>query len=211
MKRTTLGVENQSFIFKLFTEGVKLSVADVYEAARIKKLSLNEPILAERTVRRAINNLERGGFIVAAGKQNNAILYAKQGTSFASGETGQGIIPIADDLVSVEHFLKVFGDIEIDPFTIKVAMLSPSANLFVRRMALVAVLSADSAGFDAELKRTAKRMHGVVRELEHITKILTRLLDSPIWYEQYRQRIAYELRHADPDVLETARALIKGE
>ena len=212
--RKALGVENEGIVFSVFEDDTKLTVSDVYELVRAKKKLDGEPPLHDRTIRRALASLEKSGFIITAGKQNNSVLYAKQGTSFSSDPNGQQIIPLAGNLVTVTEFLRLFADLEVNPFKVKANVVSDRAALDIRRLMLFVVLTADSPGYNNQLKKVNRDLHAVLGEFEHAANTLRNFLNSPVWYEQYRERIAREVRQTDqtsPEIVKTARAVLTGE
>lgn len=213
ISRTQMGIENQSFIFSLFKDGMKMTVSDVYEMARDVRVQANETPLQERTVRRCLNSLEKAGFIVTAGKQNNSMLYAKQGTSAFEQAAGANLIPFAGDIVSVEKFLRSFADPTIHPFKLKRNILSTDVEKLFNQWLLFAIISAGNVGLDEQLKQAAKGLQLYLNEVEHIQKLLSLFIDSPVWFEQYRDRIAYEVRRVqekDADLYQLAIDVIKG-
>jgi hypothetical protein len=213
LNRTQLGLENQSFVFGLFGDGQKLTVNDVYEMAREAKTKAGERPLNERTIRRALDGLQKAGFIITVGRQNNAILYGKQGTSAFEQAEGAELIPLAGELVSVEKFMRMFADPSLEPFKVKRDTLAVDAEQHMRQMLLFAIISSGSVGLDDKLKQASKLLHSYLAEVEYIQKVLKTFIDSPVWYEQYRDRIAYEVRRVqekDPALYQLAIDAIKG-
>ena len=215
LSRAQIGIENQSFVFSLFGDGQKLTVSDVYQMAHEAKMKTGERPLNERTIRRALTGLEKAGFIITAGRQtgSSAILYAKQGTSAFEQAAGSNLIPFAGELVSVEKFLRSFADPEIKPFKLKKDVLSTEIEHNFRQLLLFAIISSGESGLDEQLKQVSKTLHSRLAEIEHIQKVLKTFLDSPVWFEQYRDRIAYEVRRVqekDPELYQLAIDAIKG-
>lgn len=211
ISRTELGVQNRSIVYEVFKDGVKMTVNEVYEAVRESQKAKNERPLNERTIRRAIEGLLKGGFLVTVGRRNNAILYGKQGTAIT--DTDRQLISVGGKLVTVEEFLRTFADPELDPFKLKVSTLSHDATQNIRRRLLFTIISAGEPGYDQQLKLTSKDLHAYLAEVEHVANILKSFLDSPVWYQQYRDRIAYEVRRTakeDPELYQLTFDAIKG-
>jgi hypothetical protein len=209
ISRSQLGLENQSLVFSVFEDGVKLTVNDVVEAVNSKLAQKGQPNLHERTVRRAIDALEKKAFIQSVGRQQTAILYAKQGTEITEDAA---LIPLPGELVSVEKFLRLFAENE-EPFRLKVPTLTQSASLHLRQQLLFAIISAGHPGYSEALKHASKNLRGYLREIEHIQAVLKTFLDSPVWYEQYRDKIGYNVRRAeqsDAELIQLCRDIIQG-
>jgi hypothetical protein len=210
--RSKIGLENQSFVFGLFEQGQKLTVRDVYELAREKKKQNDERPLNERTIRRAIESLEETGFLITVGRHGGAVLFAKQGTSAFDNPKNE-LIPLSGELVSVEKFLRTFADPSIDALKLKLDTLSVESDRNIRQMLLFAVISAGEVGLDRRLKSAAKGLYAYLDEINHIQKTLQTFIESHVWYEQYRDRIAYEVRRVqekDPELYQLTLDAIKG-
>lgn len=210
--RSQLGVENQSKVFAVFDEDTKLTVKDVHDRVNAKAREIQaSDQLTERTVRRAIDALVSNGFLIPHGKIDNAVLYAKRSTSMTDEETG--LIPFAGDLITVESFLSIMSNLESDPFKVKLSTLSVDAVLTLRRQMLFAIISSGEPGHTDQLKKVAKNLQILANELKHAHDIVKGLLDSPIWYDQYRDPIGYQVRQVqkrDPELYDTVTSLVKG-
>lgn len=207
--RATLGTETQSIVFGIFDDDSKLSVNDAYHLVVKKQISEGETPFTEQTVRRAINALTKKGFLVAIDRQSNATLYSKQSTARVAN---QGIIPLGGEPVSVETFLRLFAEHE-RPLKLKASVLNDKIHLGLRRSLLFTVISAGNVGSNAQLRETAENLQKILDELEYASKVIKNIINSPIWYDQYRDRIAYEVREVqkkDPELVQLAIALVKG-
>jgi hypothetical protein len=211
ISRKELGEQNRSVVYEVFQDNSKMTVSDVYEAVRARQKEKGERPLNERTIRRAIDGLHKYGFLVTVGRRENAILYAKQ--SSVTTASNKHLVSLGGNLVTVPEFLKTFADLEIDPFKIKVHTLSHEAAQNIRKRLLFTIISAGEPGFNEQLKMTSKDLHAYLAEVEHIANVLKTFLDSPVWYQQYRDRIAYEVRRTqqeDPELYQLAFDAIKG-
>lgn len=209
--RALLSVENQQRVFKTFEEDVKLTVGDAVELVR-KQTPEGERPLNERTIRRAINSLVINGFLVEAGRtKSGATLYSKQSTKL-SDDTN--IVPFGGQLVSVEHFFRLLTD-DNDPFKLKMRtdVLTPEIVMALRKMFVFVVMSSSNPGMSDALQKQNKNLHAVANELRHALNLIDGLLDSPIWFEQYRERMGYLIRRTqqnNPELYQLAVDVIKG-
>lgn len=209
LPRNQLGIENQSRVFAAFDDDTKMTVKDVRQKLNI--LPDETTKLNERTVRRAIDALVKNGFLIQVGKQDNAILYAKRSTNMT--DESSALIPLGGDLVSLAHFVEVISNVESDPFKVKLSTLNESTTLALRRQMLFSVLSAGETGHNAQLAKVAKNLHLMASELKHALSMVESLLNSPIWYDQYRDPIGYQVRNLqknNPDLFKLAVELMKG-
>lgn len=209
--RSQLGVENQSFIYGLFADDTKYTVRDIYELARVAKQTENERPLNERTIRRAIDALAKGAFIIEAGRKENAVLYSKRSTRMT--DDSQGLIPFAGELVSVEHFIELMVSPDLSPFKVKVEVANDEIKAIMRKQLAYAIITSGEAGHNDQLKKVMGNLEKIRAEFDHAAKALEGLLSSPIWYDQYRDGIGYQVRNMqknNPELFQLAVDFIKG-
>lgn len=200
---------NQSLVFEVFEDDEKLSVAEVLARVNRNPPDMQRPSLrlGERTVRRALLALEAKGFLKVYGRQNNAIIYGKLTASFAQASANEELIPYAGGLQSVGDYLRLFADPDAKPLARKVNLLSPKAETDIRKRMTYAVLMAGEPGVSEQIKKTQDDLTLLLQEIEFIHNVLRGFVNSPIWFEQYRDRMAYAIREVqkeDPELFKLA-------
>lgn len=204
--RKTVGIENQELVYKLLEGGEKLTVSEIYEAIS-KTQEINE-----RTIRRAITALTKSGFVKEFGRRGNATLYGKVDSSFAGSQTGEELIPLAGNLVNVEDFLRLFADLSVDPFRVKHAVVSNKATQLMRKILLYVVMTSGETGHGDGLKTASKSLYEYAEELRYTLSLIEGFLNSPVWFQQYRDRVAYEVRRVqekDPELFQLATDVVR--
>lgn len=202
---------NQSLVFEAMGENEKLTITEL--TLRVNETKKSEHRISEQTVRRAIGDLVKSGLIRQYEKKLNAATYGKLSASMSADAKTQ-LIPFAGQMVSVEQFIREITEPNAQPFRLKVNVLSEAINHAVRRTMLHTILTADGTGSNADLHNHARRLHNVVAELEFALANLKTFIDSPVWYEQYRDRIGYAVRKLienDPDLYQLAVDYMKSE
>jgi hypothetical protein len=195
---------NQSRVFEAFGPEEKLTIAEL--TARVNERLEGHEKLSDQTIRRAVASLTRSGLIKPFGKNNNAQTYGKLSAAMTADE-GEKLIPFGGELLNVGDFVKLMASPEVQPFTLKLPLLDDTIATMLRKVMLHVVITAPSPGYNEELKKHAKRIHNVIAGLEFATQALRSFIDSPVWYEQYRDRIAYALRRLqqeDPELYQLA-------
>lgn len=196
---------NQSLVFEAFGETEKLTMSEV--TLRVNESIKSPNTLSEQTVRRAINDLVGLGHIKPFGKRHNAMTYGKLSAEMTAGNGEEALIPSSAGFESIEDFLRKMADPEGQPFALKVPVLSEKVSHAIRRTMVHVVLSASEPGNSDQLKKANVRLNNVIAELEFIAENLKAFVDSPIWYEQYRDRMGYGMRRLqekDPELFQLA-------
>lgn len=188
---------NQSTVFECFGDNEKLAVSEIVARVNANQVDENgraKLALGERTVRRALMDLEAKGFIRVYGRANNAVLYGKLSAAFADTDQNEKLIPYAGTLKSVGEYLELFADPEATPLVRKVNLLSRKAEHDIRKRMTYAVLMAGEPGVADQISRTQGDLTLLLNEVEFLYKVLQGFVNSPIWFEQYRDRMAYAIR-----------------
>ncbi|MFG2268086.1 hypothetical protein [Streptomyces sp. NPDC048720] len=207
-------IHNESLVFETFGDEEKLTIREVAERINQRAADLGDVTkrVSERTVRRAIDGLVQTGLIKPFAKTNNAQTYGKLSASF-TGED-EKLVPHAGQLVSVENFVRTMTDPEIRPFTLKTSLMAERKQHAIRRMMVWAILSSVDAGYNDGLKSANEQLNNVIAELQFILQELSNFVDSPVWYDQYRERIARavrKLQENDPGLFELATNYTRSE
>ncbi|GHF92421.1 hypothetical protein [Streptomyces griseosporeus] len=213
-----IALSNQSLVFEMFDESEKLTIREATDRVNVKLRELQQPTLSEQTVRRAITGLVKSGFLREYGKQHNAMLYGRLSASWAASEEGQPLVPLAGNLVSVPDFLRLMVDEEAEPypFIVKVkpenwAITDEFQRKLRKRMAHVILNT--SPGYSDALETQRNFLNNHITELRHMIQVMESFLDSPIWYAQYRDRMAYEVRRTqekNPELFKLAVEYVTG-
>lgn len=195
-------VSNQGRVYAAFSDHEKLTIPEV--AQRVNAVTDSKP-LSEQTVRRSIQSLIRIGSLEKYGTKENAVLYGKAG--MVSSNTDE-IISLAGNLMTVESFLRVIVDEEGNPFPFLVKVqpenypISPDFQRKLRKRLASVILTAIDPGYNSSLSGPAGFLQKHIEELEHMIKVMRSFLDSPVWFPQYRDKIAGQLRQLQKDDIE---------
>lgn len=195
---------NQSLVFEVFGEDEKLTIAEI--TGRVNERLEGHEKLSDQTVRRAIKDLCTSGLLKPFGKSHNAQTYGKLSASFSAPED-EKLIPFAGEMVSVQEFMQVMTDPDLRPLTLKVPLIGDKRQHAIRRMMLYPIIMAHTSGIGDNLKSVSAQLYDVIDELEFTLNSLRNFVNSPIWYEQYRDRMARSLRFVmekDPELFQLA-------
>ena len=198
-------LSNQSLVYEAFDEGEKLTIAEA--TAKVNSQVDLARQMSEQTVRRAIHGLVGLGHLKPFGRAGLAMTYGKLSTEMTAGNGEQELIPFAGSMETVETFLQIMTDPNGQPFKLKVPIMSEEISHAVRRTLVYVVLSSSEVGNTEALKVANRRLNNLVAELEYILGNLTAFVDSPVWYEQYRDQMGYALRRLqekNPDLFKLA-------
>lgn len=195
-------LSNQSLVYRAFGESEKLTIAEVEERLE----------MSDRTVRRAIKALVVSGHLKTYGMQNNARLYGRISAAYADSK--DKLVNFGGELVSIEDFVKAMVSPEEKPLQKgKTSFVSIEMEHHIRRRMAYVVITAGNAGLLEQLKKVNRELHGVLDNLKHIENILQNFMDSPIWFQQYRDELAFSLRRLqenEPDLFSLAQDYVKG-
>ena len=212
-KKEQVKLSNQSLIYEVFGDNEKLLVAEVLDRANEKlKQEVPPSRVSQNTVRRAIEALVEGGFLHPYGRIHNAMVYGKPGAGFNKPDAN--LIPYAGELKSVKDFIQVMTAADERPLTRKSNIVGEKTQHAIRRQLVYAIMSASDPGYTTQLKKVNENLHGWVEDLRYLLVFLESFLNSPVWYEQYRDKIGYSIREMqkeDPELFKLAIEYIKGE
>lgn len=210
----TIGLSNQSLVFEIFDDHEKLTITEI-----TSRVNLNRDLpLSEQSIRRAIDQLHKSGFIKQHGKQNNAVLYGKLSAGFTDSDEGEKLINVGGNLVTVGDFLELIADEENSPhpFIVKVQpqnwAISPDFERKLRKRLTAIVMSASDPGYNDRIKQQAAFLQNHINELEYLIGIMKGFIDSPIWFAHYRDKVALDLRRLQekqPELWKLANDYIK--
>ena len=191
-KREYTSAENDGRAYK--------SLQKLNRPASITDIWREMPDVAERTVRRSVQRLQRTGHVVPTGKDGATILYGVKDAQFAN-TTEQRMIPFAGQQYSIEDFLALMVNPSVDPFKprIKLEMWDADFIHWLRRRMAIPIITAGDNGFDQQLMQTQEGFIKVKAEVERMLVILDGFINSPVWYEHFRDRLAFERREVEKE------------
>lgn len=201
-KKEHTKLSNQSIVFEVFGDNEKLMVTEIQERVNGK---LAPDKLSGNTVRRAISELEDKGFIQSFGRHHNARLYGKP--SAGIGDVKQTLIPYSGELKTVVEFVHLMTDPNSRPLTRKTAVIGEKMQHRIRRQLLFAIITAGNPGYTSKLMDVNADLHLLADDLRFALSVIQNFLDSPVWYEHYRDQIAQgvqELQKSNPELFELA-------
>lgn len=206
LNRETVKLTNEGRVFK--------TMQALARPVTIAELSTHVPEVVEKTIRRCIASLVTKGFVVEAGRESGSTLFALIDNSYASGKSGERLIPQGDGLVNVETFLRSMSSTKTNPFgsSLKIETLSDEMAHFLRTRMLYAIVTATDPGFEAQLAKIHENLVKVEGEIEKILIFLKKFNNSPIWHPQYRDRFSFELRKVqeeDPELYKLVMDYVK--
>lgn len=161
----------------------------------IREIRAEIPQVVEKTIRRAVSTLVAKGFIAEAGRDNvGAKLYIPAGS--ATHNASERRIPLGGDLLKTKDFVNLMASMEADPFSsrLKLELLTDEARRFLRQRMLFVMISAGEAGLNNQLEKAQENMVKVLEEMERLTSMVRGFLNGAVWYEQYRDAIALDMR-----------------
>jgi hypothetical protein len=215
--RDKVALSNQSFVYELFEEDSKLTIAQLHSLASEELKKKGQHPFNERTIRRCVEDLTRLGFLKTYGRSpTNAVLYGRTTIGLtAEKDDDRTLINWAGELISVEDFVRRVSDPEINPFRLKLKanVISDEMTQALRQRLLYVILSAGSTGQDEQIKKALEGLHGVLDEVNYLQSVLTNFVNSPVWYAQYRDPIGFEVREMqrrDPELFKLAIDCMKG-
>lgn len=201
---TQISLLNQSRIYEAFGENEKLTINEVVE--RVNENREPHEVLSNRTIRRAIEGLVNNGFIKPFGKANKAITYGRIGATYATAD--DKLIKLGGELMSIEDFMRTIVEPTEKPLQKgKMPVVSEEMEHQIRRRLAFVVLTAGNVGMSDQLQKVSRELHNVLSAVDFVQNILQSFLNSPVWYEQYRDQMAYGVRNLqekDPDLYQLA-------
>jgi hypothetical protein len=169
--------------------------------------------MSERTVRRSLNVLITRGLVKPYGQDGNARVFGKVSLNFNGNPSEAELLNVGGNLVTVETFLRMFADPESTPLQKRVPTLSEDVEHKIRRIMLYVVLTSNDAGMGDSLKKQNTNLHRVIEELDYLRDLLVNFVNSPVWFEHYRDSVALALRktrETNPELVQLAVEYAKG-
>lgn len=211
--KSVAALSNRSLVFEAFAENEKLTTPEVTQRVNEIAKKRDRLPLSERTVRRSIEALVELGSLKVHGRQNNAVLYGKLSASFADEK--ERLINLSGELLSVEDFLKLVVAPDAHPLqkNPKLAVTSQDIEHHIRRRLAFVIWSAGNPGLNSQLDVVMRELHNVLKEYQHAANLIQTFLNSPVWYEQYRDKIGTAMRKVqekNPDLFDLTDAYVKG-
>jgi hypothetical protein len=110
--------------------------------------------------------------------------------------------------------MEVMSNPDVNPFAanLKQELLAEGITNWLRTRMLLVVMTAGEAGFASQVEIVRSGMAKVQNELERLTSIVASFNDSAVWYAQYRDGIAYDIRRVqenNPDLFDISWAFVK--
>lgn len=195
--------ENDGTVFKI----VNMSPTPLSITSITKQMTH----VTERTVRRSVDRLIGEGFLTVAGKDGKTILYAAKSAMFVPDmDTAQKLLPFNGATLSVSDFLELLVNPESDPFAmdLKLQVLDVEFVEWLRKRFIYAVITAGDSGYNAQLMRQRESLMKLRAEIQRLADNLDKFVNSPVWYDHYRDRIAFnrrEVEQSNPDLVQMAR------
>jgi ribosomal protein L20A (L18A) len=211
LTRKVLAQSNEQLVYKVLKEiGSKHTIPEI--ASQI-------PSITERTVRRCVDDLVKQGYARKYGRRGNATLYGladKSMYSEAEGFEEIEIIPFGGELLTVQAFLEMMVSLEENPFNDnpEINLLRSPVTNGIRRAMAGTILTTNSTGQEAYLQKAAGLLLSIEQELRYVLKLLDSFNASGVWFDQYRDRIAFQVRRAqqmNPDLIQLAIDFVRSE
>lgn len=208
-----MALSNQSLVYDILKDGSKLTVTEVHLAVSVIQKAKGQHPMNERTIRRCLQTLTDEGHLKEFGRTpTNATLYGRVDVGIEASHT---LVNFGGNLVNVKTFAQLMTDPDGHPFTLnpKAQIISTEMEAKLRSILLYVAISAGSSGQEEKLKTTIDALGKLLNEAEHLVSVLKNFIDSPIWYEHYRDAIAVgvrDLQKEDPELFQLAIDVIKG-
>lgn len=208
------GLQNEQRVFNVLREKqIKLSIAEI--ASKL------DGEITERTVRRCISALVEKGMVKKYGRTTSGVQYALADKSMYESETSFSdeelkLIAFAGTMQTVTEFLEMMVAPDQNPLALKnvAPVVRTSVATGIRRAMAGVVLTASSAGQDEFLKATRVSLQAVEDELRFLLKVVSEFNNSAVWYDQYRDTIAYQLRlmhKNNPELFQLAMDFVRSQ
>jgi len=200
-------LDNDSRVYQVMRElGRTCTVTEIHRRL---------PDIVERTVRRCLLSLKEGGFVIEAGRHNGSILYQTTDTVLNSKPT-DALIPLGSAFVSTESFLKVMASMETDPLetSLKTQIFTPEIRELIRRIELSTVVTAVDPGYQQMVEKNQANLIKISAEIQRILVHVQSFIDSAVWFQHYRDRIAEQLREVEktnPELRKLAWDFVKSQ
>lgn len=209
---STKRLTNQGFVFDAFGEGDKLTISEI--ANRVNEVLPDHEKIHERTIRRTVESMVKLGFMSKFTKSGNATVYGRISTALTANDLSDEVVPLGDNLVTVEKFLRAIADPNARPLKRSQNILAEKSQHVIRRLMVFTILSAGESGHDPNLQQASNSLHAAIAELNYVQKMLKAFVDSPIWYPHYRDKLAAEVREVqrkDPELFQLAQDYMLSE
>lgn len=185
--------ENDAIVFKIVSQSpIPLSVTSIQK---------HMPHIVERSIRRCIDRLVMEGFLIVAGKDGKTKLYTARNAMFVPEEQSDSLVPFNGTMMSVGDFIELMVDPEFDPFKpdVKLEVYDPDFIVWLRKRFLYPVITAGDSGYNEQLMRQRENLMKIRTEIERMLKNLDGFINSGMWYDHYRDRIAFQRRQVEKE------------
>lgn len=198
--------ENDALVFK--------AVNNSPTPLTVTAIQRHLPHVVERTIRRCLDRLIKKGFVYVAGKDGNATLYTSKNSMFVPEGQTDDLIPFNGAMLDVGAFIEMMVDPEFDPFkpNVKLDIFDPDFIVWLRKRFLYPVITAGDSGYNDQLIRQRENLMKVRAEMERFMKNLDGFINSAMWYDHYRDRIAFRRRQVEkenPDLIALAQGWLQ--
>lgn len=206
-----IALRNRSLVLGVFGEGEKLTIREASE--RVNESLPRDERLSGRTIRRCVDDLIKSAFLQQSGRENSAILYSRLSSIFTDSD--EKLVNFGGNLVTVKSFIQAMVGEDEAPLqrSPERRVLSMDIEHQIRRRLAFVLLSAGEPGMNDQLEKTRRALYKFLDEIKFIAAILENFVDSPVWFEQYRDKIAAmmrELQKEDPELFQKTIEYVKG-
>jgi hypothetical protein len=148
-----------------------------------------------------VYDLVAKGFVRKHSKKGNSTLYGLADKSMYSESEGMEevpIIPFGGNLLKVSDFLETMVSQDEDPLNANpnLKLLRHAIATGIRRAMTGVVMTSGVAGQEQFLLDSRTQLQAVEDELRFLLKVISHFNDSGVWFDQYRDRIAFQTRRA---------------
>lgn len=207
--RENIALINRSNVFKAM-QALRMQCTISEITTQVARMEM--PAMAERTVRRAIDALIKSGHVVEVSKRNGAATYILR-DAVTTPDTNTKLVPIgtgSQDLLEVEDFIALMVNPERNPLrkATRNELITQEMSDAIRMRLAFVVLCSGEPGFNEAISRYRGGLILIQQELEHVLNILSGFINSPVWYDHYRDTMALrvrEMQQSNPQLYKLAK------
>jgi hypothetical protein len=138
------------------------------------------------------------GHVIPSGKDaKGGVLYTVKSSVIVNPNSK--LVPFNGAHMNVEDFLRLMVDPNVDPFKPRVKLDIWEADFihWLRRRFMFPIMTAGDSGFDQQLHNTRESLIKIRAEAERFVATLDQFIESPVWYDHYRDSLALERRNVE--------------